>query len=397
MVHDYAGHPFQVQLSRYLAGQGIRTHHLYSASTATPQADLAVKPDDAKAFHVQAINLGSTIKKYNFVSRFFMEHRYGKLLVDECRRIRPSVVLSANTPSLSQIQLVRYAKRNEIRCVTWVQDMYGLAAYRILRKKIPIAGAAAGRYLMHLDASAYRQSDAVVAITEDFAPSIYKVGVEPSKFHAIHNWAPLEQFPRLPRDNAWSKENLTGEKTRFIYSGTLSIRHNPALLLELAVELERTGRGELLVISQGEAVRWLESQAQEKRLGSLRTLPFQPLERLAEVMASADVLLAILEPDAGVFCVPSKVLTYMCAGRAILAAIPAENLAARLIVDHGMGLNSDPRDTARFVANAMQLAEDGRVRDSMGGRARQYAESNFDIRKIGSRFASLLGVELPVN
>ncbi len=204
-----------------------------------------------KNFHVHAINLGSTIKKYNFVSRFFMEHRYGKLLVDECRRIRPSVVLSANTPSLSQIQLVRYAKKNGVRCVTWVQDMYGLAAYRILKSKIPVAGAMAGKYLMRLDASAYRQSDAVVAITEDFAPSIYEAGVEPTKFHAIHNWAPLEQFPLLPRDNDWSRENIQSDKTRFIYSGTLSIRHNPALLLDLAIELEKSGRGELLVIRKG--------------------------------------------------------------------------------------------------------------------------------------------------
>ena len=41
------------------------------------------------------------------------------------------------------------------------------------------------------------------------------------------------------------------------------------------------------------------------------------------MLASADVLVALLETDAGAFSVPSKVLTSLSAGRPILAAIPA--------------------------------------------------------------------------
>ena len=33
IVHDYAGHPFQVQLSRRLASRGHEVLHLYCAST----------------------------------------------------------------------------------------------------------------------------------------------------------------------------------------------------------------------------------------------------------------------------------------------------------------------------------------------------------------------------
>ena len=53
-------------------------------------------------------------------------------------------------------------------------------------------------------------------------------------------------------------------------------------------------------------------------------LPYQPFGRLSEVLASADVLVALLESDAGAYSVPSKVLTYLAAGRPILGAIPAE-------------------------------------------------------------------------
>ena len=41
LVHDYAGHPFQVQLSRELARRGHDVLHLYCSSTHTPRGDLA--------------------------------------------------------------------------------------------------------------------------------------------------------------------------------------------------------------------------------------------------------------------------------------------------------------------------------------------------------------------
>ena len=61
-----------------------------------------------------------------------------------------------------------------------------------------------------------------------------------------------------------------------------------------------------------------------KACGSLRCLGFQPFEVLPDVLGSADVLVAILEPDAGVFSVPSKVLSYFCAGRPVLLAVPVK-------------------------------------------------------------------------
>ena len=96
-------------------------------------------------------------------------------------------------------------------------------------------------------------------------------------------------------------------------------------------------------------------------------LPFQPYEVLPEVLASADVLLAILEPEAGVFSVPSKVLSYHCAGRPILAAIPAENLAARIIERaRQRRRRGSRRDEQAFVAAARRLLDEPERRAAHG-------------------------------
>ena len=60
----------------------------------------------------------------------------------------------------------------------------------------------------------------------------------------------------------------------------------------------------------------------------MRLLPFQPAEQLSEVLGSGDVLVALLEPGASKFSIPSKVLSYLAAGRPVLGIMPADNPAA---------------------------------------------------------------------
>ena len=105
------------------------------------------------------------------------------------------------------------------------------------------------------------------------------------------------------------------------------------------------------------------------------------------------MLVAALEADAGVFSVPSKVLTYHCAGRPILAAIPSSNLAARTIAQAGSGVCVEPGDIAGFLEAARRLRADATLRERCGRAARAYAEKNFDIETIADRFEEAIKIQ----
>jgi glycosyltransferase involved in cell wall biosynthesis len=128
----------------------------------------------------------------------------------------------------------------------------------------------------------------------------------------------------------------------------------------------------------------------ERPLPNLRLLPFQPIDQYPDVLGAADVLVALLEPTAGTFSVPSKVLSYLCAGRPILAAIPPQNLAARTIERAGAGLVVSPTDEEAFLVAAKQLLVDGVVRTAAGRSARAYAEATFDTEVITDRFQQVI-------
>lgn len=390
IVHDYAGHPFQVQLSRELAGRGHDVLHLYCGSTHTPRGELARRGDDPVGFDCRGIDLSQRIPKASFVRRFRLESQYGAELIRACEGFDAEVILSANTPSIPQFRLAKWCRKHRVRLVSWVQDIYGLAAYRLASRKLPVIGHAVGKYFIALDKASARYSDALVVIADDFGSVFERWGIDAARIHTIHNWAPLENMPLRPRENAWSRKHKLLPGLRFIYSGTLAMKHNPALLLELARVLHRDEVGELIVVSEGAGVEWLVEQAATEELNSLRCMGFQPFEELPDVLGSADVLVAILEADAGVFSVPSKVLSYLCAGRPLLLAVPNENLAAKIVVECGAGLVVQPTDIRGFCAAAQRLIDSPPLREKLGHAARQYAESHFDIHRIADQFESIL-------
>lgn len=384
LIHDFAGHPFQVQLSRALAQRGHTVLHAYCASLPTTPQAMAVQPDDPDTLEVRGLALSTPIDKQAFVRRWRQERAYGRLASAALRDFLPDVVLSANTPLDAQRHLLKASREVNARFVFWVQDLIGLAAERLLREKVPLVGALVGAHYAQMERSLLERSDALVLITDDFREAVPSIRTH-ADVQVIPNWAPLDEVPTQPRDNPWAQAQGLSDSLRFVYSGTLGMKHNPALLLGLA---ERFPEAEVLVISQGAGSEWL--RVRQDSVPNLRLLPFQPFEDLPEVLGAADVLVAVLEPDAGVFSVPSKVLTYLCAGRPLLLGVPPENLAARIVSENNAGLVVPPNDGEAFVHAAETLAHDAARRERFGANARTYAERHFDIEAIADRFEGVL-------
>lgn len=390
VIHDYAGHAFTVQLSRELAKQGHEVHHLYCGSVVAPQGSLTPQPGDADTFSIEGISLAEQITKQNFLRRRFQEVAYGKLLAERVAEIAPDAILSANTPTEIQALLLRTCKTNSIRFVSWVQDFYGLAVHKLLRKRLPILGELIGIYYRWLDRWVLRNSDHVVLITEDFRPLTERMGIPTNRTTVIENWAPLDDLPMRPKDNQWARKHDLHDKFVFLYSGTLGMKHNPELLLELAKHFRDDPEVRVVVVTEGIGGDWLREKKQELKLGNLVLLSYQPFGDFPEVLGSADVLVAILEPDAGVFSVPSKVLSYFCAGKPLLAAIPAENLAARIISRIQAGLVEPPEEPTYFTAGAARLLRDSQKRSVLGQNARLHSERAYDIRNIAARMEGIV-------
>jgi colanic acid biosynthesis glycosyl transferase WcaI len=393
VVHDYAGHAFPTSLSRALAARGHEVVHAFASSLQTPRGELVSRPDDPIGLSFREIPMDPEYPryKYSFRRRRNMEVRYGQEVARFITEWKPDAVLSGNTPTETQEPISRAATAGRGRFYYWVQDFYSLAVDRLLRNRIPVAGAWIGAWYRYLDRRQFRRSSRVIAITGDFAPILTReFGVEDARIAVVPNWAHIEDIPCLPKDNVWSRRHGLHDKFVYLYSGTIGMKHNPALLLELARRNVRNREVRVVIVSEGIGADWLRRESAAAGLENLVILPYQKFSELPMVLASGDVLTGILEEEAGTFSVPSKTLSYLCAGRPLLLSIPLDNLAARIATGNDAGLATEPQDSEGFLTNAEFLRTSAGLRAKLGRNARAYAEETFPIEKTAARFDEIL-------
>lgn len=390
MVHDFAGHAFPVQLSRAFARSGHDVRHLYCTGNPTPKGAINGRAGDPNGFGCLGIDPGRPYPRYDFWRRFRYEVAYGDHLADAIKAWRPDVFVCANTPLDALRRAARACRQHNVPLVFWVQDLNGLAASRILSRKLPGVGRLIGGHYVRMERAIARSADALVSISPDFS-TILDRWVGPGATTVIENWAPLEDVPQRRRDNPWARAHDLVGKTTFMYTGMMGLKHNAELLLALARRYRDRDDVAVVAVTEGLGAERLRAGVAQEALTNLRVVGFQPYNVLPDVLASADVLTATLGAQAGAFAVPSKILSYFCAGRPILAAMPSANLAARRIRSSGAGVVVTPDDAAAFVAAAEQLRSQPARRDIMAVNARAYAEKTFCIDEIASRFETVLG------
>jgi colanic acid biosynthesis glycosyl transferase WcaI len=381
LVHDYAGHPFQVSLSRSLARRGHSVTHAYFADNPGPKGGFA--ESDASLLTFVGLSLGASDPTHLFARRF-NDLRYGKKVAALIAETRPDVVISGNTPTEAQARLMRACKAAKSRFIYWVQDIYGIAVTKLLAKQFGPLGRAVGCYYQMLDRRHYRDSDGIVVIAEEFTRLATAWSGDPAKVSVIENWATIEEIPLLGKENNWARAHGLDDRFAFLYAGTLGRKHKPELLSALAQTLD--AEAFVCVVGQGTGF----ARLQRAPCSALRLLPLQPATALPAVLASGDVLIATIEADAGTFAVPSKVLSYLCAGRPILLSAPQSNLAARTIRQAQAGIVVDPNEPAAFIEAAHLLRANPEMRRQLGENGRAYAERTFDVGRIADSFEHVL-------
>jgi glycosyltransferase involved in cell wall biosynthesis len=339
---------------------------------------------------VTAISLDRPFKKHSYFIRQFQEIAFGRRLRAAAQAFRPDVVVLSNTP-LASLQLVQSdCRRRNIPFVFWLMDLYSVAVHKILSKRMPVIGDVIGQGYRWLEKRQLVCSDKIILISEGFRQILDEWSIKPGKIEVMPLWAPLEEIPVREKDNPWSRRLRLVDTTNIIYSGTLGLKHNPAALSDLARKYKDRSDLRVIVISEGLGADFLEKVKAQDKLHNLVLLPFQPFEEMPNVLGAADIVITLLEPDAGAFSCPSKVLTYLCAGRAQVGAIPEVNRAARVIRESGGGVSVPPLDSQVFLDAVDRLVADPAERAGLGRMARLYAEREFDIRRLGEEFEGYL-------
>ena len=391
VVHDYSGHPGQAQLSRALAGRGYEVTHQHCPSYTTGRGSLQHGAGDPATLTFEPVEMDGTFAKYSALTRIRQELTYGRTAARAIAAKDPAVAVISNVPLLAHSVLARRLHRRRIPMVFWHQDIYSEAIGVAARRRIPVFGGLLARIADRVERKIARRSVAVVAISPTFLERLSDWGVA-DKTTIVPNWAPIDELPVRPADNPWRQRAGLSDHEVVLYSGTLGLKHDPSILAEVAKGLRDSHPGaRVVVVSEGKGREWLEAHKEQEGAANLVLLDFQPYEDLPDMMASADLLMAILEPDASKFSVPSKVLTYLCSSRAVLGVLPPDNSVAEILSSQEAGVVVDPSDRSRVVKEAAALLDDPDRRHAMGRAGRRYAERTFSPETAADQFLGACG------
>jgi colanic acid biosynthesis glycosyl transferase WcaI len=189
----------------------------------------------------------------------------------------------------------------------------------------------------------------------------------------------------VPYDGAFREAHgLSAQDFVVLYSGSMGLKQGMTNVVEAARSLQTNNPGiKWVLVGDGELRPIIEKLVNDYALaGHVCLLPLQPESEMSAMFSAADVLLLNQVSKVKDTVIPSKLLTYMAAGRAVLAAVNPASQGALLLGESQGGVIVTPENPAALAAAVKQLQALPTALQEMGRRNREYAEKHFDRRRI---------------
>jgi glycosyltransferase involved in cell wall biosynthesis len=379
VVLDYSGHIPQADLARNLAKLGHSVRHIYCSDYVSGRGAIDRASSDPMDLEFLNISIKKDFNRYNPIERLTHEIAVANAFWSKIQEFNPDHTIFSNIPLFAMSRLAKKMKSNNRPYLFWWQDVYSVAIGDAFRKLGPLVWPLR-KYLIGLEKNILRDAKSVVAISSNFEPIYRNWKQDMKKFSMYPNWTPINLFPHQELSMANATQKIA------VYAGTLGMKHRPELLIHLAdnAEFKKLG-GVVVVVSQGQGRELLEKPKNIRENIVLKD--FLTIPELGQLFADASVLLAVLEPEASNFSVPSKIMSYLSAGKPIVASIDPMNASAKILVENSAGIVVRPdAPIADFGQAVIEIISNKNLQISMSKSSTQYALKNFDGTKAAYFF-----------
>lgn len=246
------------------------------------------------------------------------------------------------------------------------------------------------RVFSGLERFAYRTATRISVIADGFTKNLLAKGVEPEKIVEISNWVDVDFIKPLSKENNYFRqENNLEDKFVVLYSGNIALTQPLETLIDAAVRLRHLPNLAVVIIGKQEALARLEIYREQQGANNVILRPFQPREKLPEMLAAADVAMVMQKENVISFNMPSKIQVLLASGRPIIASVPDSGTAARAIFTSGGGVVVPPEDPDALAQAILELYSDPEQVEILSKQGREFAEENYAFERALDKYEAL--------
>lgn len=300
-------------------------------------------------------------------------------------RKRPDVLLVVSPPLGLALTAILLSRLWRIPYVFDVEDLQPDAAAELGMLPVP-----ALKVLYKIEKAAYRYARLVTTLTPSMRKKIVGKGVPGEKVELLEPRIDDSLAGLLPEEEcAFRKRYDLGDKFLVTHSGNMGVKQG----LDVVLDAAALNRGDdsmlFLFVGDGADRERIQRRADEISLHNVRFLPLLNPADFRGLLAASGVCLVTQLHSVSEIAFPSKIVTYLAAGRPIIASVNPECEVASIIKESGSGrvIGAEQPDALSFAIQKLR-AEDLRT---YGENAREYASLRWSsIRVLGNLERSLL-------
>ncbi|MCU0550433.1 MAG: glycosyltransferase family 4 protein [Leptolyngbya sp. Prado105] len=299
---------------------------------------------------------------------------------------RPDVILLTVPPLPVCVPAALLSWFHNCPIVLNVQDILPEAAVHVglLKNRTMI------RVFEALEKFAYRTAHTISVIADGFVENLEGKGVPPSKLTCIPNWVDTGFIrPLSKQDNAFRLEHGLDGKFVVLYAGNIALTQGLETVIEAAAKLKHVPEIAFAIVGEPKAIEKLKQHCEAHGADNVKLMPFQPRERLPEMLAAADVGLIVQKRNVVSFNMPSKTQVLLASGRAVIASVPSTGSAAKAIEKSHGGIVVEPENPEALANQILELYNNPELSAKLGKQGRQYAIERYSFEQALNQYEAL--------
>ncbi len=290
------------------------------------------------------------------------------------------------------------------RFVFWTMDLYPDVprAAGILKSK-----SLALKVLDWIDRFLLRHADKVVVLGRCMRERVLAKGVDPERVSLISPWADPTEVVDIPAPgfetpvnllaitrasasgvrpntvppNPFREEWQIGDRFVIEYSGNCGVGHDVSSVCSAMMHLRDDDLIRWVFVGGGVMRPVIEDFIRAHGIKNVVMKPYQPRERLSELISLGDAHLVLVADGFSGLLLPSKFYGIMAAGRPTIYVGPGDSEVAQVITEHHCGYSMRNGDGRALVTAIRDLQRNPPSALAMGLRGRRVLEARYSMQR----------------